>query len=135
MDTSIAPVAQPEESAPTIAIAKLAASPIVIIPDDQSGNAANVISRAPSASASRPPDLHRKNGRGTGAESMIAMCVASMPSLSRKEGSKPPYPPITVPLMTNINVTAMAASRVESRFVTVIAVVIRCFSIGVSVSI
>jgi hypothetical protein len=34
-----------------------------------------------------------------------------------------------VPLMTNINVTAMAASRVESRFVTAIEVVIRRFCI------
>jgi hypothetical protein len=62
-------------------------------------------------------------------KSMIAICVASRPSLSRSEGSEPPKPPITMPLTTNSNVTAIAASRVERRFVTGAEVVMRRFCI------
>ena len=62
-------------------------------------------------------------------KSMIAICVASMPSLSRSEGSEPPKPPITVPLATNIKVTAIAAVRLESWLVTVAVAVIRSFCI------
>jgi hypothetical protein len=62
-------------------------------------------------------------------KSMIAIWVASKPSLSRSEGSEPPKPPITTPLTTKSNVTAIAASRVASWLVMAAEVVIRRFCI------
>ncbi len=80
------------------------------MPTMRRGRAARLTSRAPIASATRPPICIERIAAAPAQKSMIAIWVASKPSLSRSEGSEPPNPPITTPLTTNINVTAIAAS-------------------------
>ncbi len=99
------------------------------MPAIKSGTAARLTSRAPIASATRPPICIERIAAAPPQKSMIAICVASKPSLSRREGSEPPNPPITAPLTTNISVTAIAATRVESWLTTGAEVVIRSFCI------
>jgi hypothetical protein len=82
------------------------------------------------ASASRPPICIERIAAAPAQNNMIAIWVASKPSLSRSDGSEPPKPPITAPLTTNINVTATAAGRAESLFVTRADAVIR-FSVSI----
>ena len=88
--TSIAPLPSPISTAPSTATAKLPARAIVTAAGIRIGNAARVTRRAPTASASRPPICIDRMPAAPPKNSMMAIWVASMPSLSRSEGSEPP---------------------------------------------
>ncbi len=70
-----------------------------------------MILRAPIASASRPPICIEVIPAAPPMKSIRAIWLASSPSLSRNDGSAPPKPPSSMPLTTNIKVTAPAARR------------------------
>ena len=71
--TSIAPFPSPSKMPPTMATPKTGASPMVIIPAIRNGTAAKVISRAPMASASRPPICMARMAAAPPQKSMIAI--------------------------------------------------------------